>query len=135
MWLAHWHSPINAFHSPVVWREQKDHHTDCYFCLTKIDGHNSKPKHDNPLPIPKPPQQWTLLEEEATSTSPEDEPGPSCSSVDSDFLGLTVPKLISQSEPDDLMRDLSLSRIQAELLASLLQEWNLLQLSVKVSYM
>jgi hypothetical protein len=29
----------------VVWREQKDHFTECYFYLTKIVGHNSKSKH------------------------------------------------------------------------------------------
>jgi hypothetical protein len=73
-------------------------------------------------------QQWTLLEKE-----PEDKPGPSCSSVDPDFLGLTVPHLISQCELDDLMKDLNLLKIQAELLASCLQEQNLLQQSVKVS--
>jgi hypothetical protein len=81
--------------------EQTDHLTDCYFCLAKIDGHNSNSKqttvypnipsalrpveHDNSLPIQEPPQQWTL-HETPTSTSPEDEPGPSCSSVDPDFL-------------------------------------------------
>jgi hypothetical protein len=132
-WLTGTHQSM-PFTVPVVWRWQKEHLTNCYFCLTKIDGHNSKPKHDDSLPIPKPPQQWTLLEEEPTSTSPEDKPRPSCSSVDPGFPGLTVPNLISQSELDDLMRDLNLSKIQAELLASLLQEWNLLQQSAKVSY-
>ena len=67
----------------------------------KTDGHNSKSKHtivypnipsalrpvehDDSLPTPKPPQQWTLNEEEPTSTSPDDEPGPSCSNLDCDF--------------------------------------------------
>jgi hypothetical protein len=92
--------------------------------ITKRDGNNSKPKHttvypnipsdlspiehDNSLPIPMPPQQWTLLEEEPTTISPEDKPGPSCSSVDPDFPGLTVPHLIPQSELDDLIRDFNL---------------------------
>ena len=65
--------------------------------------------------------------------SPEDEPGPSCSSVDPDFLELTLPHLISQSELNDLVRTLSLSKIQAELLPSRLKGRNLLQLGVKMS--
>jgi hypothetical protein len=79
----------------MMWREQKDHLTDCYLHFTKTDDHNSKPKHtiaysntpDDSLPIPTPPQQWTLHEEEPTSTSPEDESGPSSSN----FPELTVP--------------------------------------------
>ena len=47
-------------------------------------------EHDESLPVPKQPQQWTLHEEEQTSTSPEDEPGPSCSRIDPDFPELTV---------------------------------------------
>ena len=79
-----------------------DHLTHSYFCLAKIVSHNLKSKHtivypnipsalrpvehDYSLSIPKPPQQWTLHVEESTSTSPEDEPGPSRSNVDPDFL-------------------------------------------------
>jgi hypothetical protein len=138
-----------SFAMPMVWREMKDHLTDCYFCLTKTDGHNSKSEHttvypnipsalrtvkyDACLPVPKPPQQWTLHEEELTSTSPEDEPGPSCSCVDSDFPELTVLQLVSQSELNDLPRDLNISKVQAELLVPRLQVWNLLQQGVKVS--
>jgi hypothetical protein len=134
----------------MVCREWKDHLTYCYFCLTIIDGHNSKSKHttvypgilsalrpvkhDDSLPIPKPPQQWNLHEGEPTSTSPEYEPGPSCCNVNPDFVEVTVPHLITQSELKDLVRDLNLSKMQAELLASHLQGWHLLQQGVKVSY-
>ena len=130
-----------------MWTEQTDHLTHCYFCLTKIVGHNSKSKHtivypnipsalrpvehDYSLPIPKPPQQQTLHEEEPTSISPEDKPGPSCSSVDRDFLEWTVPYLKSQSELNHLVTDINLLEIQAELLASHLKGWNLLQQGVK----
>jgi hypothetical protein len=131
-----------SFTVSVVWRDQKNHLTDCYFYFTKIDGHNSKAKHnvgypnspsarkpvehDDSLPIRKPPQQWTVYKEEPTSNSPEDESGPSCSNVDPDFTELTVPYLISQTELNDLARDLNLSKFQAEPLASYLWEWNFL---------
>jgi hypothetical protein len=57
------------------------------------------------------------LHDEPTSISPEDKPGPSCSNVDQDFPELTVPYLISLSELNDLVTDLNLLKIQAELLA------------------
>jgi hypothetical protein len=51
-----------------------------------------------------------------------------------DFPELTVPRLISQSELNGLVRDLSISKIQAELLVPRLQVWNLLLQGVKMSY-
>jgi len=131
-WLAHWHSPTTAFSSP--YGAERTISSYRLQLLTKIDGHNFKSKHiivypsipsaprpvehGNSLPNPKPPQQWTL-HEEPNSTSPEDEPGPSCSNVDSDFPELTVPYLISLSELNDHVTDLNLSKIQAELVTSL----------------
>jgi len=50
-------------------------------------------------------------EKEPISTSPEDEPGSSCSIVNPDFTELTVLHLISQSEINYLVRDLNLSKI------------------------
>ena len=67
-----------------------------------------------------------------TSTSPEDKPVPSCSNVDPDFPELTEPHLILQCELNDLVRDLHLLKIQAELMAFRLQGWNLLQQGVKI---
>ena len=33
------------FVEPVIWREQQDHLTDCYFCLTKLKGFSIKIRH------------------------------------------------------------------------------------------
>jgi hypothetical protein len=116
----------------MVWREQQEYFTGCYFCSTTIDGINSKSKytmvykniplalrpveHDDSLPISKPPKQRTLHEDELTSTSPEDELGPKCSNVDPNFPELTVSHFISQSELNDLVADFNLSIILAEIL-------------------
>jgi hypothetical protein len=88
-WLAHWHSPINAFCSPYGVDRTEGSSYQLLLLLKKVGGHNSKSKHtivypsvpsalrpvehDDSLPIPKPPQQQTL-HEEPTSTSPVDEP-------------------------------------------------------------
>ena len=91
-------------------------------------------KHDDSLSVRKPPQQWTLHEGQLTSISPEDKPRPSCSNVDPDFLELTLHHRILQSELNDLVRELILSKIQAELLPSHLKGRNLLQQGVKMAY-
>jgi hypothetical protein len=48
-WLIATHQSV-PFAVPVVWREQMYHLTECYCCLTKTDGHNSKPKHTRVYP-------------------------------------------------------------------------------------
>ena len=44
-----------------------------------------------------------------------------------------IPHLILQSELNDLVRDLSLTRNQAEILGSRLQEWNLSSDETRIS--
>jgi len=32
------------FEVPMIWREQRNHYDDCYFCMTNVSGFNSKNK-------------------------------------------------------------------------------------------
>ena len=51
--------------------------------------------------------------------------------MDPDFAERNIPHLISHFELNDLVRNLNLSKIQAEILASRLKGWNLLPQGVK----
>ena len=63
-----------------------------------------------------------------SSSSPDH--GPSLS--DPDFIVSREPDLISQAELNDLVRDLKLTKTQAEILSSRFQGWNLLQPGTKI---
>lgn len=145
-WLKGTHKSM-PFAVPMIWREPTDHVTDCYFCLTNVAGFSSKNKyaivypnlqsairpvkHDDSLPVPKPPENWTLDEEPslaaASSSSSEDIHDPDFNVVQE------APHLISQGELNDLVRDLKLTKDQSELLASRLRGWQLLQPNVKIT--
>ncbi|XP_029451745.1 zinc finger protein 544-like isoform X3 [Rhinatrema bivittatum] len=131
------------FALPMIWREPTDHIANCYFCMVPPVGKGlSKKKkwtvqypnipsakrpipHGKGLPIPDVPELFSLA-----SAKEEDETcGPEQSmSHDPDFLpsSSSEPHLITQSELNDLVRDLELPRSKADLLGSRLQQWNLL---------
>ena len=137
-----------SFGIPMVWREQQNHLDDCYFCAVNISGFSSKTKsviiypnlpsairpvpHSDEVPVP----EFTTLD------SPEDDAdqGPSDKNAeeDSDFsdplVDLTTPKLFSQAELNDLVRDLDLPKKSAELLSSRLNDKNLLAPGTLVSF-
>lgn len=127
------------FTKPVIWREQKDHITDCYFCLTDLKGQNRKKKHTLKYPdvssVDKPVYHCedlpahSLLDSETSSDSPEASPS------DPEFCEPSTsnaPVLVSQERLDDLSRDLNLSKEKAELLGSRLKQWNLLEPGVVI---
>jgi len=83
--------------------------------------------HSEDLPIPQPPSHLTVedeLEHEAATEVPKEEQD------DATFETSTSscePHLLTQGELNDLVRDLELSKKQAELLGSGLRGWNFLQ--------
>lgn len=129
------------FATPMVWREQINHNSDCYFCLTDTFGFNMKNKHDikypdvrsvtkpvlhsKELPVPECSQETTSQETLASG-----------SECDPDFFLEDVPSqvFLKQNQLNDLVRDLNLSKQNAELLGSRLQEWNFLDKSTSITY-
>lgn len=135
------------FGVPMVWREQQNHHDDCYFCLVKIVGINSKNRSKwtypdllsarRPLPhsdaIPVPTFCWLPDLRDKDIFEINDVQMSECS--DSDFGETSSsPKLLNQNDLNDLIRDLSLSKECSELLASRLKERNLLSQGTKITF-
>ena len=115
-----------SFAGPMVWREQRDHVRNCYFCLADTQGfcHKTRKKilfpslpsairpvaHSDQLPMPKPPVTLPETSAESSQSSSssefEDEPNTNC------------PHLITQQELNDLVCNLNLPNSKSELLGS-----------------
>lgn len=122
----------------MVWREQKNHLDDCYFCCIDVCGYNSKNKKvviypnvtsaDRPVkhgpcfPVPVPPEHI----DDVLQSSPESSQS---QPTDDDFQCTpdNLKQLFAQAELNDLVRDLGLTKEKAELLGSRLKEKHLLE--------
>ena len=137
------------FAVPMVWREPTDHSTDCYFCMTSIDGITVKTRgkvnypnlasairpvpHSAQLPVPSPPSAAELesIGDSDSAASAEDDVR-NDDAMDVDF-GKGEPIPFSQGALHDLIRDLNLPKDKAELLGSRLKERNLLEDEVSIT--
>ena len=105
-----------GFKVPMVWRKQKDHVTDCYLCLTNVQGHSLKTRkniqyqdlpsairpvqHSVDLSIPMPPASLPILDKESLTCF---------ESSGADFepcQNKGIPHLITQEDLNNLVRNL-----------------------------
>ena len=136
------------FAIPIIWREPTNHTNDCYFCMVdpskRRTGKNAPaivypsipssiapvPPSDQ-LPVPIPTRSQDPVSADESDTDEDD------ITIDNYILNSNleekIPHYPNQKDLNDLIRDLGLTKYNAELLTSRLKQWNLLDDSVQIT--
>lgn len=133
------------FNTPATWREPTDHVTNCYFCMVDVTGYSIKYKKKVKYPVvdsvDPPSFQVLQANDSALCDIPLEDPtmGTDFEETDGHYQELaepikSEPQLFTRGELNDLVRDLSLTKTQGELLGSRLKERSFLRPGVHVSY-
>ena len=153
--LRSWSQGKNAklkFGVPIVCREPKHDVDDCYFCLVNVKGFNKKNKqhliysnihsamrpipHSDKVPVPIFTKLLDIDEDQlrsSTSSTNSDDDNEEQNIAHETWNAGRV-SLYSQSELNDLIRDLNLPKQSAKVLASRLQKKHLLKAVTSVSF-
>ena len=137
------------FGVPMVWREPRDHVTNCYFCMINTKGVGKKNRHKisySSIPSAiRPVSHLKNLQSRFLVIFPQVQTVTMISESmraaitrwflnQNPFQITSAPEPFSQTELNDLVCDLGLSKKAEEIVASRLQAKHLLGDSAKVSY-
>lgn len=137
------------FAIPRIWREPTDHSSNCYFCMVnpknRRTGKNAPQiiypdvpssiapvPHSPDLPVPTPPRRHRPSSGDSSKSDSEADTG-DMDYDSADEVWDRKPYFPNQKDVNDLIRDLGLTKSNAELLISRLKQWNLVDDSVQVT--
>ena len=138
----------------MVWRSPKNHHDDCYFCMVNMSGWNRHKKNlwyypdlesvkrpvphceEVPIPVfsslPKLVSNDDLFAETEEVNSDGSNYSDSMSDITAEWQSKVKP--FSQSQLNDLVRDLALSKEASEVLASRFSEHGIFDSKTKITF-